>query len=111
MATLSDARFEALRGQGFLGATNDMLLAWLQDNGATSPCLPDAWKEVLDAIQPGPPGNRSDQWFEWLFLNGYGAPNKQLNDMEIDFWEAGGLLVPKPPEFDSFNDDFDAGFS
>lgn len=30
MPTLNDARFVALRGQGFTGATNDMLLEWLQ---------------------------------------------------------------------------------
>lgn len=111
MATLSDARFESLRGQGFTGATSDMLLQWLQANGATAKAVPDAWKEVLDIIRPPDPNHRSDQWFDWLFINGYGAPNKQINDMEKDFWEAGGLLVPKPPESDDFNADFNGGFS
>jgi hypothetical protein len=110
MTTLSDARFDSLRSQGFTGAVSDMVLQWLKFNGATSNQYSDAWKEVLDIIQPPDPGQRNDQWFDWLFINGYGAPHKQINDMQIDFWEAGGLLIPKPISFPSYNTDFDLGF-
>jgi hypothetical protein len=47
MATLMDARFDALRTQLFVGATPDMMLQWLQANGATSNSGSDAWKEML----------------------------------------------------------------
>ena len=69
--------------------------------------LPDAWKAMLDVIQPPDPDHRSDQWYEWLLLNGYGAPNQQRSDMEKDFWVSGGLLIPKG---DSFDTGFDMGF-
>ena len=61
--TLNDCRFTALRDQGFTGQTNDMLLQWLQDNGATSDCLPDAWLEMLIA-QGATPAHRNDMWYE-----------------------------------------------
>lgn len=111
MTTLTDARFAALRGQGLVGATSDMIVQWLQLNGATSPTVSGAWKEVLDLIQPPDPNHRADQWHSWLFLNGYGAPSKHRSDMEKDFWEAGGILGPKHPSNIEFNTDFSTGFA
>ena len=88
MTTLTDARFEALRALGYTGTTNDMLLQWLQFNGATSPCLPDAWLEYLNSIEIlGAIGQRNDRWYQLLGLAGYTG---QLNDRELAFWEGGG---------------------
>jgi len=111
MATLSDAKFAALRSQGLTGTVSDMMIGWLALNGATSPCIPDAWKQVLDIISPPDPNHRTDQWVYWLFINGYGAPNKQINDMLLDFWLSGGLLVPKSSSTASYNLDFSIGFA
>jgi len=111
MTTKTDARFAALRTQGFVGATNDMVLQWLQANGATSGAISDAWKQMLDIIQPPPPSHRADQWSTWLRLNGYGTTSGNRNDAELDFWGAGGLLVPKPSENGSFSVSFSKSFS
>ena len=90
MATLSDARFESLRAQGFEGATSDMLLLWLQANGATSPAIPDAWAEML-AANGFSYGQRNDSWY--AFLGSLGNTG-QLNDREMQFWESGGTINP-----------------
>ena len=52
------ARFDALRAQGYEGDLSTMTMAWLRDNGATSPQYNDAWHEFLQAqLQPVvPPG-------------------------------------------------------
>jgi len=88
----SDSRLEALRGQGFTGATNDMLLQWLQANGASSNALPDAWREA--AIAQGYPEAEyqfNDAWFS--ILEGYGYTGA-LPDKWKQFWEAGGTFNP-----------------
>lgn len=90
MATLSDSRFDSLRGQGFAGATSDMLLQWLQANGATSPAIPDAWEEML-AAQGFPYGQRNDKWYEFLGSLGYEGA---LPDRELEFWQGGGVISP-----------------
>jgi hypothetical protein len=96
MPALSDARFDALRALGYTGATNDMILQWLQANGATSPALPDAWMEMLlfqaDGAFTG--GQRNDRWYTLLALNGFLA--KDINQRELDFWLAGGTFTPIP---------------
>lgn len=91
MPTLSDERFGSLRAQGFTGATSDMMLQWLQANGATSPAVPDAWEEML-AIQGFPYGHRNDSWY--AFLESLGYSQGQLNDRELAFWQDGGVLSP-----------------
>ena len=83
MATLSDIRFEKLRALGYIGSISDMTLAWLQDNGATSNQISDAWVEVLDSFPLGLTGSRNDKWFELLGLVGYSG---SLNDRELAFW-------------------------
>lgn len=95
MATLTDARFDALRALGYTGATSDMLLQWLQANGATSPSVPDAWVEMLAIkVLSGFTGSRSTDWPALLTTLGYGtiSGSDQVNDMELAFWEAGGTL-------------------
>ena len=90
MATLMDARFEALRAQGFTGATSDMLLQWLQANGATSNALPDAWAEMLLSqgfLQP----LRSDAWYQLLGDLGFEG---NMNDRQLQFWLDGGGILP-----------------
>jgi hypothetical protein len=90
MATISDARFDSLRGQGFTGATSDMILQWLQANGATSAAIPDAWAEML-AANGFAYGQRNDSWYEFLGSLGYTG---NLNDRELQFWESGGTINP-----------------
>lgn len=109
MSQVNDCRHEALVAQFGAGHTNDLLLLWLQANGATSENITDAWDEVLTALVGV--GQYNDRWFEWLTMNGYGAPSKHFNDAQTDFWCSGGLLVPKPPSTASFNTDFSIGFS
>jgi len=87
--SLPDLRNTALRSQGFTGASNDMLLAWAKENGASALELNDALLEVLKlngATSLSLPG----AWFQFLTDTGYtGArPN-----MEYDFWADGGLLL------------------
>lgn len=93
---LNDCRFTALRDQGFTGQTNDMLLQWLQFNGATSDCLPDAWSEMLVSKGLSPVTN--DSWYALLGVLGYEG---QINDREIDFWCDGGE-IPLFPAGDSY---------
>lgn len=87
MSSLADARFEALRAQLFTGATNDMVLQWLQANGAVSDCLPDAWLEMLDFY--GHIANRSDGWYSLLGELGFTGA---MNDRETSFWSGGGTF-------------------
>jgi len=105
MPALTDVRFDALRALGFTGATSDMLLQWLQANGATSSSVPDAWNEML-AVQllSGNTGQRSDDWRQLLATLGYAAlaGSAQVNDMELAFWEAGGTFGPPPPPEDFY---------
>jgi hypothetical protein len=82
--TLADAKFDALRDQGFTGTLSDMTLQWLQANGATSGSITDAWLEVL----PGT-GQRNDRWYTVLGGMGYTG---SLNDREFAFWVDGGVL-------------------
>lgn len=95
MSALLDARFAALRGQGYTGSVNDMLLQWLQAAGATSSALADAWRELLVdvlAVGPGSAYQRNDYWWQWLKANGYDTAGDHLNDMERLFWIQGGVL-------------------
>lgn len=91
MPTLSDERFQALRDQGFTGATSDMILQWLQDAGATANAVPDAWKQMLLDFTGLPEENyhRNDYWYQLLEDLGYDG---QMNDREMAFWEDGGVL-------------------
>jgi hypothetical protein len=91
MPALSDVKFDALRVLGHTGAMSDMTLQWLQAGGATSDSTTDAWVEML-AIKltvPTPVGVRNDDWFAYLRAKGYTGT---LNDMELAFWVAGGVL-------------------
>lgn len=85
MATLNDAKFEALRALGFTGAISDMTLQWLQDNGATSGAISDAWHEALFATGlVTEPFHINDAWFAVL---GTGGHIGSINDRELSFWE------------------------
>jgi hypothetical protein len=95
MATIMDARFAALRAQGFLGATSDMIIGWLQFYGAVSPSIPDAWREMLFAQTPTfdpDTYQRNDYWYTLLATLGYSG---QLNDRELMFWLDGGIIGPQ----------------
>lgn len=88
--TLPDAKFDSLRTQGFSGSVSDMILEWLQLNGATSNSVPDAWREMLDLQVASPTGQRNDDWFALLGSLGY--TQDSLNDRELAFWQDGGLI-------------------
>jgi hypothetical protein len=93
MTTLVDAKWAALSAHP--GAMSDKTLAWLQANGATSPSIPDAWIEMLDAKLVAPAtGDRNTDWHALLIQQGMDvtAGSKQLNDMELAFWEGGAIL-------------------
>lgn len=90
MSTLVDDRFATLRGLGYAGTTSDMLLAWLLDNGASSPQITDAWSEFLAA--KGFSGHRNDAWYEYLGSLGYTGT---VNDRESAFWEGGDVTGPE----------------
>lgn len=101
MPAYTDARFEALRLNGYTGSTNDMLLDWLgtyvttNSPGAPTPTsLPDAWGAMLSvALGAGSTGNRIDDWGTLLVQMGHSG---SLNDMELAFWLGGGTLPPPP---------------
>lgn len=111
MPQLNDCRHTALVGMFGMGHTDDLLLQWLQSNGATSKCVADAWHEMLVVQGIVPPFHVSDAWHKWLIDNGYGVSNEHVNDAELDFWCSGGLLVPKSSSSASFNSDFNGDFS
>lgn len=94
MPTLNDCRLTALVGMFGAGHVNDLLLLWLQANGATSSNLNDAWYEMLVAHQIVTPFHRNDAWYELLGSLGYTG---SLNDREHEFWCVGGGVLPPPP--------------
>ena len=50
--SLTDAKFNALRWKGYRGTVTDMTLQWLQNVGATSDNINEAWLEVLRVQYP-----------------------------------------------------------
>lgn len=93
ITSINDAKFAALRGQGFTGAQPDMTLAWLQANGAVSDNINDAWQEMLLAKIATPPGTSYQRNDFWLHLLGEQGYTGQLNDRALAFWEAGGVFL------------------
>ena len=98
MSQLNDARVTAI--ENLLGTEpgahhhNELVLEWLQLNGATSDDLVDAWREMLEAQLTEPMTSamhRNDMWKELLRRQGYDAG--QINDAELSFWRDGGILV------------------
>ena len=79
------SKFEKLRSLGYTGSINEMTLAWLHDNGASSPSLPDAWIEYLAIVYPQGSGNRTDDWYNYLGSLGYTGA---ISDREAEFWTA-----------------------
>ena len=89
MSQITDAKHSALIAQGFTSQINEMLLAWLQDTGATSGNLADAWLEVI--ILNGHPPQRNTGWYELLGALGFSG---SLSDRELAFWVSGGVIGP-----------------
>ena len=102
MPTVSDDRFESLRAQGFTGATSDMLLQWLQFNGATAKAIPDAWREMLILLGYDP-YQRNDAWRDYLLTVAPAGTGEALPDLSAWFWKpvseggAGGIIGAGPP--------------
>jgi hypothetical protein len=99
--TLVDCRFDALRTQGYLGTTSDMLMFWLADNGGVGGAMNDLWHTML--LSKGFTGATTDMWYQYLFNLGYRG---HINDMEMAFWCSGGVF-PIGPDFNQL--DFLAG--
>lgn len=97
MPSLVDEKFAALRTQGFTGAMPEMISQWLVTFGASKTTLADDWKEMLatqftaQSIVDPPTGQRNDDWFTLLRDLGHTGA---MNDMELQFWEAGGTFPP-----------------
>lgn len=101
-STKMDCEYDALVTAGYGGANKqsvqDMELAWLQNNGATSTNLPTAWIEFL-AVQLGPAatGDRADDEVAY-YLSVISAPDvatygSSLVDLRRTFW-CGGYNPP-----------------
>lgn len=91
MAQLNDCRHEALVAQFGAGHVNDLLLLWLQANGATSNQINGAWHEMLIAQGIARPFQISDGWYALLGSLGYEG---SMNDRETAFWCEGGGTFP-----------------
>ena len=92
MTTLIDAKFDALRALGHTGTISDMMVTWLQADGAVSESVVDAWDEMLSFQGFKDFGHRNDMWYALLGDRGFTAGT--LAEREFDFWTAGGLIVP-----------------
>lgn len=87
MPATADLKFSALRAQGFLGAGLDMELQWLQDAGATSDNLRDAWREALDLQGYSALPHIEDAWYAFLGDQGFTG---SMRDREYLFWLGSG---------------------
>lgn len=83
MPSTSDARFAALRNQGFTGSTSDMLHAWLKANTGQTGSVSDLWKKLYNLHTT--PGAAPDQRRRFFPAIGY--------DDERSFWLAGGVIA------------------
>ena len=94
MATLTDAKWDALGAQGFTGSISDRTLQWLVA-GSVAPLpksISDAWKNMLtNRIFPAGNYQRNDSWYVYLGTLGFAG---SLNDREMAFWLSGGVLGP-----------------
>lgn len=72
MAQLNDVKFDALRLLGYIGAIDDMEKEWSTDNN-------------LESTTGSP-------WYQFL-IDAAVSP-ACINDMEMEFWEAGALFLP-----------------
>lgn len=82
MSLNTDAKFNALRSLAYEGTSEDMELAYFQDNGATSNSLIDAEQQFL-ASQGYTSGTIMDRWFNYLRAEGYTGT---VTDMWTQFW-------------------------
>lgn len=93
MSQVSTTKFDALRTQLFTGAVPEMTLAWLLDNITVpvSKTIPDAWHEMLaEKLGVAATGSISTDWFNLLRSLGFSGA---ISDMELDFWEEGGVFT------------------
>jgi len=67
---------------------SDMTLQWLQANGATSNSISDAWREMLNAKLLI--GQRNDMWRDYLISVAPADIGRQMNDLELWFWDTNG---------------------
>ena len=95
---LNDLRRAALYAQGIPpGHNNDMVLTWLQINGATGVNdLNDAWRAMLDAqlAENLRTGHVNDDWYTLLGTLGFTGT---INEREWQFWYGGGTFGDVAP--------------
>jgi hypothetical protein len=78
----------ALRTQGYAGSVNDMVYAWLVDNGAANAQLNDMWMDVLEQ-QGYSSGSLDDRLNAFTTDLGYSG---SLSDKMYKFWADGGVI-------------------
>jgi hypothetical protein len=83
-----DCEFAQLRTGGYTGSLMEMELAWLQNNGATSKDLGDAWMEFLTA-QGFTTGSRIDRELAYYLSLAMPADGNSLQDQRREFWCGG----------------------
>jgi len=93
--SLNDLRYAALKAQGYNGHTNDMVIEWLKDNGATSNYgnhINDLWKSFLIAQGAAESTYQYNDARRQFYID-QGYPQRTLNDLEVAFWRDGGIIT------------------
>ena len=82
-----DCEFTRLRAAGYTGSLMDMELAWLQNNGATSNQLGDAWMEFL-VVQGFTTGSRIDRELAYYLsvILLADRDGESLQDLRREYW-------------------------
>jgi hypothetical protein len=86
MKSIDDIRLEALRGWGYTGSLQDMLIKWYLTNGATSKQINDAEYQFLLARGITPPFTIKDGWYRYFSLQGLSGA---FADKQLSYWRAG----------------------
>ena len=91
MTTRIDAQYAAMKAVVPGDTFNDLLLRWLQANGAIADSVADAWHEFLDE-RGMPPGHVNDRLHGWLGDIGY-TESDNITD-RLYQWCVDGMVVP-----------------
>ena len=91
MTSRNDAQVAAMQATVDGDAFNDLMLRWLQANGAIGDTVTDCWTEFLDE-RGMPPGHVNDRLYAWLGDIGYDESD-HLTDRMYQ-WCVDGMVVP-----------------
>lgn len=86
---MSDLRIETLRGLGYTGSLQDMLIDFYKDHGATSDQLNDAEYQFLESTGISKPFNINDGWGRYLSALGYTGSTQ---DKSEKYWAASAAV-------------------